>query len=107
MSHHPSYTMAAICTTGGILGYAKARSVPSIIAGVGIGAAYAISGYCIKEGKDYGQGGALATSIVLAGSMLPRAIKGGSKPIPWTLSILSIGTGLYYAKKIYEYKHGV
>lgn len=34
--------------------------------------------------------------------MLPRAIK-TAKPVPAVLSVLSIGAGAYYVKKIIEY----
>ncbi|CAG8544457.1 11741_t:CDS:2 [Funneliformis caledonium] len=106
MSHHPSYTMAVICTLGGISAYAKARSMPSIMAGVGVGILYGIAGYVIKENKDYGHETALAASTILAGSMIPRAIK-TKRPVPLSLGVLSVGVGVYYAKKIYEYRVGV
>uniref|UniRef100_A0A1D1ZEG7 UPF0136 membrane protein YJR085C n=1 Tax=Anthurium amnicola TaxID=1678845 RepID=A0A1D1ZEG7_9ARAE len=106
MSHHPSYTMAVICTIGGIAAYSKARSIPSLIAGVGIGTLYGIAGYVIKKNKDYGYETAFAASTILAGSMVPRAIK-TKKSIPLSLGVLSVGVGAYYAKKIYEYKVGV
>lgn len=38
--------------------------------------------------------------------MVPRAIK-TQKPITLSLSVLSVGVGAYYAKKIYEYRVGV
>ncbi|RIA96510.1 transmembrane proteins 14C-domain-containing protein [Glomus cerebriforme] len=106
MSHHPSYTMAVICAIGGIAAFSKARSKPSLIAGIGVGTLYGIAGYVIKNNKDYGNETALAASILLAGSMVPRAIK-TKKPIPLSLGVLSIGVGAYYAKKIYEYRVGV
>ncbi|CAB4385881.1 hypothetical protein RhiirA5_273246 [Rhizophagus irregularis] len=106
MSHHPSYTMAVICGIGGIAAYSKARSMPSLIAGVGVGTLYGIAGYIIKKNKDYGHETALAASTILAFSMVPRAIK-TQKPITLSLSVLSVGVGAYYAKKIYEYRVGV
>nr|CAG8433569.1 11323_t:CDS:2 [Entrophospora candida]CAG8442149.1 3086_t:CDS:2 [Entrophospora candida] len=105
MSHHPSYTMGVICAIGGIAAYAKKGSVPSLTAGLGVSSLYLIAGYLIENNKDYGHETALAASTVLTGSMIPRAIK-TKKPIPLTLSILSIGVGTYYVKKIYEYKVG-
>ena len=37
--------------------------------------------------------------------MIPRAIR-IKKPVPLSLSVLSVGVGVYYAKKIYEYGVG-
>ncbi|CAG8445269.1 4967_t:CDS:2 [Diversispora eburnea] len=77
MAYRPSYTMGAICAVGGVVGYVTKRSVPSLIAGLGIGALYVLGG------------------------MIPRTIKRGT-PIPLSLSILSVGMGTYYTKKIYD-----
>ncbi|GBB97874.1 hypothetical protein RclHR1_00310002 [Rhizophagus clarus] len=106
MSHHPSYTMAVICAIGGITAYSKTRSMPSLIAGVGVGTLYGISGYIIKKNKNYGHETALAASTILAFSMVPRAIN-SKKPVALSLSVLSVGVGAYYAKKIYEDRVGV
>ncbi|RHZ54035.1 hypothetical protein Glove_431g30 [Diversispora epigaea] len=101
MAYRPSYTMGAICAVGGIAGYVTKRSVPSIIAGLGIGALYVLGGVLMQRNKIYGYETSLAASIILAGSMVPRTIKRGT-PIPLSLSILSIGMGTYYVKKIYD-----
>ncbi|CAG8555187.1 3684_t:CDS:2 [Cetraspora pellucida] len=84
MLYHPAYAMAILCTVGGIAGYASKKSVPSIVSGVGIGMGYAA-----------------VASILLAGVMIPRMIKYG-RPIPLSLSILSVGIGTYYGKKVYD-----
>ncbi|KAI9486001.1 MAG: transmembrane proteins 14C-domain-containing protein [Benjaminiella poitrasii] len=102
MSHHPSYAMTALCTAGGIAGYARSRSVPSLVAGVGVGAMYGVASYLIKENKYYGHETGVAASIVLASSMAPKAIR-TRKPIPVTFAICSVATGIYYSKKIVEY----
>ncbi|CAG8784869.1 12163_t:CDS:2, partial [Acaulospora morrowiae] len=69
MSHHPAYTMGAICVAGGIFGYISKRSVPSLVAGLGIGVLYGIGGLLIKQNKEYGHETSLAASVILAGSM--------------------------------------
>lgn len=102
MSHHPSYFMAAFCTAGGIAGYVRTRSIPSLVAGVGVGALYGVAGYIIKENKDYGHETGLAASVIMASSMVPKAIK-THKPFPVALAICSVTTGAYYTKKIIEY----
>jgi uncharacterized membrane protein (UPF0136 family) len=33
-------TMAALCGAGGLFGYTRTRSVPSLVAGLGVGALY-------------------------------------------------------------------
>ncbi|KAI9493822.1 transmembrane proteins 14C-domain-containing protein [Zychaea mexicana] len=104
MSHHPSYTMAALAATGGIAGFARTRSVPSLAAGLAVGSMYGYAGYLIKENKDYGHETAVAASVVLAAAMVPRAIKSGfKKPVPAAMSVIALASGAYYVKKVIEY----
>ncbi|KAI8365450.1 transmembrane proteins 14C-domain-containing protein [Choanephora cucurbitarum] len=102
MSHHPSYTMAGLCAAGGIAGFARTRSVPSLVAGLGVGALYGTAGYLMQENKDYGHETAVAASVVLGGAMIPRAVK-TRKPVPVALSLISLAAGSYYVKKVIEY----
>ncbi|KAF2217602.1 hypothetical protein CERZMDRAFT_89567 [Cercospora zeae-maydis SCOH1-5] len=88
---------------GGITGYVRTGSIPSIAAGCTVGALYLFGGYRLQNHQAYGIESALLASIVLAGSSIPRAIKGGFKPLPTGLSViatvglLAFGTG--YANK--------
>ena len=54
-----------ICAGGGVAGYAKARSVPSAVAGLACGALFLGSGMIIKQGRREGHGLALLTSSAL------------------------------------------
>ena len=49
MSHHVSYTMGGITAVGGIIGYTREKSVPSLIAGLGSGPLFILSGYLIHN----------------------------------------------------------
>lgn len=89
--------MAALCAVGGVIGFAKTRSVPSIVAGLGVGALYATAGYRIRKGHDYGYEIAAAASAILLASSLPRARKG---PVPAGLSAASTLALGYYGKKV-------
>ncbi|KAI4719124.1 hypothetical protein E4T48_04638 [Aureobasidium sp. EXF-10727] len=88
-----AYILAALTAGGGTTGYVRTGSVPSIAAGVSVGALYALGGYRISNRQPYGVELALLASVVLAGSSVPRAIKSG-KPLPIGLSLLA-AYGLY------------
>ncbi|KAI8086202.1 transmembrane proteins 14C-domain-containing protein [Halteromyces radiatus] len=102
MSHHPAYTMSALCVVGGITGYSRTRSIPSLVAGISVGALYGVAGYIIKENRDYGHELAVGASTILAISSIPRAIK-TRKPVPIALAITSLAAGAYYTKKVIDY----
>lgn len=106
MSHHIAFTMAALSCSGGIYGFVRKASKPSLIAGVAFGAAFATSGYLIKNNKDFGMEIASGSSLLLLAAMLPRAIK-TRQPVP--ILMASIGTlGVcYYGKKLYEQENGI
>ncbi|KAJ2779696.1 hypothetical protein H4R18_003872 [Coemansia javaensis] len=106
MSHHPAYTMAGLCVVGGAIGYAKGRSLPSLVAGAGIGAVYWYAGQRIQNNQDYGHELALAASALLLGAMGPKALRTRA-PVPITMSTLGTASAAYYAKKAYEDRHGV
>lgn len=57
--------MAAASTLGGIAGYTAARSVPSLLGGVGVGAVMAISGIRIKDQLPGGFELACGSSVVM------------------------------------------
>ncbi|KAL0934668.1 uncharacterized protein CTRU02_211467 [Colletotrichum truncatum] len=108
MAHHPSFTLAGLLAVGGTAGFLKTQSKPSLIAGLGLGAAYAYSGYLLKENKDYGAELALGNSIVLLGAGASRAIRtGGRAPIPLALTVTGALATFYYQKKYREFTYGV
>lgn len=75
------------------MGYISKRSVPSLVAGLTVGALYGLGGYRIQNRQPYGIELALLASLVLAGSSIPRAIK-TQKPLPIGLSGIA-AFGLY------------
>ncbi|KAK5059866.1 hypothetical protein LTR84_009749 [Exophiala bonariae] len=112
----PAYILGALTSVGGVTGYVRTGSVPSIAAGLTVGALvrekallkgylyrnlvgtdcyfqYILGGYRIAKRQTYGVELALLASVVLAGSSIPRAIKTG-KPLPAGLSALA-ATGLF------------
>ena len=85
--------IGALTAGGGITGYIRTGSVPSVAAGVTVGLLYILGGLRIQNRNPYGVEFALLASVILAGSSIPRAIKSG-KPLPIGLSLLAT-FGLY------------
>lgn len=96
-SQHPAFTMAGLCAVGGVIGYSRTRSVSSIVAGLSVGAIYAIGGWRIQEGKDYGYEICAAASALLLASSAPRLRAG---PVPAALTAGSSAALAYYGKKV-------
>ncbi|KAL2041361.1 hypothetical protein N7G274_005743 [Stereocaulon virgatum] len=96
MADEPStqaFLLALLTAGGGLTGYVRTGSVPSVAAGMTVGALYGLGGYRIRNRQPYGVELALLASIVLAGSSVPRAIK-TMKPLPIGLSVVA-AFGLY------------
>lgn len=108
----PAAILGALVSIGGIIGYslvlpnpsAKTRSnipsrrtgsIPSIAAGLSVGALYLYSYSLQKRQAPYGVELALLASVILGGSSIPRAIKTG-KPVPQMLATLSLLGGGFY-----------
>ncbi|KAE9381785.1 TMEM14-domain-containing protein [Stipitochalara longipes BDJ] len=98
----PAFIIGALTAGGGTFGYIKTGSVPSIAAGLTVGALYLLGGYRIQTKQSYGVELALLASIVLAGSSIPRALK-SQKPLPTGLSLLAL-YGLYTFGNAYRQK---
>ncbi|KAL1985629.1 hypothetical protein VTN96DRAFT_7609 [Rasamsonia emersonii] len=94
--------LSLLTSVGGVIGYARTGSVPSIAAGLSVGALYLLSLLRLRNGQPYGEELGLLASTVLGGSSIPRAIK-LRKPVPVGLSILAtyglVVFGLAYRSK--------
>ncbi|KAL5492444.1 hypothetical protein ACEPAI_3891 [Sanghuangporus weigelae] len=98
-SANPAYVMGTLCIVGGITGYARTRSIPSIVAGVSVGLLYLYSAESIRKGTPNGLNIALLASAILFLSSAPRAVKG---PVPASLTVASALVGAYYGKTVYS-----
>ncbi|OCL03544.1 upf0136 domain-containing protein [Glonium stellatum] len=83
-----AYILGLLTAGGGLTGYIRTGSVPSVAAGMTVGALYTLGAIRIQNRSPYGVELALLASLVLAGSSIPRAIKTG-KPLPIGLSVLA------------------
>ena len=104
-SSHLNFTLAGVLCAGGLAGYVKAKSMPSLIAGFGLGALYAGSGVLINRGKSAkGHASAIVPSVVLTAAMGQKAIKSGFKPMPSALAVVGALATLYNGKKYLEWR---
>ncbi|CBF74871.1 hypothetical protein AN4020.2 [Aspergillus nidulans FGSC A4] len=82
-------TLSLLTSLGGIIGYSRTGSVPSIIAGLSVGTLYLFSFLRLRSGQTYGEEIGLLASVVLGGASIPRAIR-LRKLVPVVLSFLAI-----------------
>ena len=71
------------------MGFVRKGSVPSLVAGVSVGALYALAGWRMQAGKPYSNEMALLASCVLAGASGPKAMRTGA-PVSVGLSVLAL-----------------
>ncbi|KAI3400252.1 hypothetical protein diail_3633 [Diaporthe ilicicola] len=87
--------------SGGIIGYARTKSLPSIIAGCTVGLLYALGGYRTQNHEPYGLELSFLASVILGGSSIPRAIR-LRKPVPMGLSLLATIGALMFGNGLYQ-----
>ncbi len=75
---------------GGIIGYVKAGSMPSIIAGSITGILLVIAAWLLPEHRAAGLATALVVSLVLAAQFVPKFIRTGKAMPAGMMSILSV-----------------
>ncbi|KAH7479319.1 hypothetical protein PRIC1_009134 [Phytophthora ramorum] len=103
MAHHPTYTMAGLLTAGGVFGYLKTKSVPSLVAGVTLGAGFGVAGFLLQKGEmTNGHGVALLVSSITMGAMGLRAVR-TKKPLPVTIASLGALSAAYHTQRFTEW----
>lgn len=101
---HPAFTLSGLCAVGGIMGYARKGSIPSLVAGTTFAVIYGAAGYLLKQNADYGLELALGASTTLLAAGIGRSIPTKfRKPVPLVLLGLGGLSSAYYAKKYNEF----
>ena len=75
---------------GGVVGYVKAGSMASIIAGSITGVLLLVAGFVLPEHRAIGLATALIISLLLAAQFVPKFIRTGRVMPAGTMSILSV-----------------
>eukprot|EP00088_Acartia_fossae_P062589 TRINITY_DN75699_c0_g1_i1.p1 TRINITY_DN75699_c0_g1~~TRINITY_DN75699_c0_g1_i1.p1 ORF type:complete len:112 (+),score=10.18 TRINITY_DN75699_c0_g1_i1:33-368(+) len=101
---YPGYAYGAAVAFGGIMGYMKKRSVPSLMAGVAFGSLAMFGAYSVsKDGKSGASlAPAIGTSALLCGVMGARALKSGKLMPAGMIAILSLGMLTRYSFMFYN-----
>jgi len=80
----------ALTIIGGVIGYVKAGSLPSIIAGSITGVLLLIAGALLPEHRAAGLATAFVISLLLAAQFVPKFIRTGKAMPAGMMSILSV-----------------
>jgi uncharacterized membrane protein (UPF0136 family) len=75
---------------GGVIGYVKAGSMPSIIAGSISGILLLVAAFLLPDHRVAGLATALIISLLLAGQFIPKFIRTGKVMPAGMMSILSV-----------------
>ncbi len=75
---------------GGVIGYVKAGSLPSIIAGAITGVLLLVAGWILPTNRAVGLAIALIVSILLAVQFVPKLIRTGKMMPAGLMSVLSV-----------------
>jgi uncharacterized membrane protein (UPF0136 family) len=99
-SAHLNYTAGGLIFAGGVAGYAKAGSVPSLIAGVCVGSTLIGAGYMIGKGNDFeGHAVGAAASWAVTAGMGQRFARTGKLMPTGVVATIGLVTALYNSKK--------
>ena len=79
-----------ITIAGGIMGYLKAGSVISIMAGAITGILLIVAGVILLSNRELGLGLGLFTSAILAGQFIPRTLRTRRLVPGGVMSVLSV-----------------
>ena len=80
----------ALTIIGGVIGYVKAGSLPSIIAGSITGILLLVAGWILPANRAAGLVVGLVVSLLLAGQFVPKFIRTGKVMPAGLMSILSV-----------------
>ena len=75
---------------GGIIGYVKAGSVPSIIAGSVTGVFLLVAAFLLPQHRAVGLATAFVISLLLAGQFIPKFLRTGRLMPAGMMSVLSV-----------------
>jgi uncharacterized membrane protein (UPF0136 family) len=79
----------ALTIIGGVIGYVKAQSVPSIVAGTITGILLLVAGWLLPTNRTAGLVTALIVSLLLAAQFIPKFFRAGKVMPAGLMSILS------------------
>eukprot|EP01134_Creolimax_fragrantissima_P004101 CFRG4101T1 len=96
--------MAVLMAGGGLVGFLKKRSVPSLIAGFTFAGLYGYSSYLISTNEEIGHDLAAAASTILTLSMSRRALKSGKFMPAGMVATLGLAAGAYNGYKAADYR---
>ena len=94
------FVFGILTIAGGIIGYVKARSVVSIVAGLITGLMLIAAAYVLPEQRQLGLGLAFATSLLLALQFIPRVLRTRRLVPGGIMSLLSI-VGIVFAVAVW------
>jgi len=94
------HSMAVLAGIGGIMGYAKAKSIISITAGALFAGSFILSGRLIEQGNDFkGHQIAAATSVMLSLVMLRRAVTTKKFVSAGLVTTAGVASSIYHITK--------